>query len=86
MSTRTHISLPDALHERMERARGDVPRSRFITRAVESFVESFEAPTRGNPMAKFKVTEPMTVQGDPCVGPGEAQPTAIPKIAKRHWA
>ncbi len=35
MSTRTHITLPEDLYKRLEAARGDVPRSRFIVRAVE---------------------------------------------------
>ena len=48
MSTRTHITLPEDLYKRLEAARGDIPRSRFIVRAVEALVESAESPTVGN--------------------------------------
>jgi metal-responsive CopG/Arc/MetJ family transcriptional regulator len=33
------ITLPKSMIERIDKARGDVPRSRFIRRAIESYLK-----------------------------------------------
>lgn len=56
MTVRVNVSLPDDLYARLEAARGDVSRSKFVLRALEATLDAREAQERAKrtPVAGFK--------------------------------
>lgn len=50
---RVNVSLPDELAQRVDRARGDVPRSRWIRRLIENELAAPPEPPRPNPPSNF---------------------------------
>jgi hypothetical protein len=74
------------LLERVDAARGDVPRARWVTRALEDSLVLPRGPVVQGSMPVdvapvVRAAAPRVVEEKPQVVPRE-----LPKIAPRHWA
>ena len=75
MSTRFELRLPEGVLERVDAARGDVSRSRFVLRAIEAALGSAQYPFEA---------ERVNVRG--AVDSGARTARVVPGSLRQTWA
>jgi hypothetical protein len=80
------VRLPDELRERIDAVRGDVPRERWVRRALEAALSEAKGPPLGKQAGPGPVGSSELVRPAAPPRAHESKPEVVlPKIAKRKW-